>query len=94
MAQPNLNAIMQWNSVPISDFGNLLKQQGFNFNKTASFEDHRVFTSHDGKVNIVLDRNDAKVYANGNNKTPVHAFSVIAATGIPQGNDKAFRTGQ
>lgn len=92
MAQPNLDAIKQWNSVPISDLGNMLKQQGFNFNRTASFGDHRVFTDHGGRVNIVLDRNDAKVYANGNNKEPIHAFSVIAAEGIPKGNDKAFRT--
>lgn len=93
MAQPNLNQIKHWNSVPISELGGLLKKEGFNFNKTASFEDHRVFTSHDGRVNVVLDRNQGKVYANGNNKAPVHAFSVIPATGIPQGNDKAFRTG-
>ena len=90
----DLNAIKQWQSVPISDLGTMLKQQGFNFNKTASFGDHRVFTDRDGRTNVVLDRGDAKVYTNGDNKTPVHAFSVIAASGIPQGNDKAFRTGQ
>jgi len=90
----DLNAIKQWQSVPVADLGSMLKKQGFNFNKTASFGDHRVFTDRDGRTNVVLDRNDAKVYTNGDNKNPVHAFSVIASSGIPQGNDKAFRTGQ
>lgn len=90
----DLNAIKQWQSVPVGELGTMLKKQGFTFNKTASFEDHRVFTSRDGRCNIVLDRQDAKVYANGDNKTPIHAFSVVSDDFAGSGNDKAFRTGR
>lgn len=78
MVQANLNLIKRWKSVPVQELGAMLQEQGFRFNKIASFEDHRVFTSNDGNINIVLYRNDGKVYTNGDNKNPVHAFSVIA----------------
>ena len=66
----DLNAIKQWQSVPVSDLGS------------------------DGRTNVVLDRQDAKVYANGDNKTPIHAFSVVSDDFAGSGNDKAFRTGR
>jgi hypothetical protein len=91
MIRPNLDKIKQWNRVPINELGHMLKEQGFQLNRAFSFEDHRVFVSQDGSVKIVLDRMDGKVFAGGNNKQPVHAFSVIPESGMPDGADKAYR---
>lgn len=90
----DLNSMMQWQSIPIGEMGGLLQQQGFSFNKHSSYDQHRVFTSNDGKVNVVLNKQDGAIYTNGNNKVPVHRFSVVANDFKGSANDKAVRTGQ
>lgn len=77
MNQPDINTIMTWNSVKISELGNLLKSQGFSFVKTFSTDEYRIFSSADNSLIVILEKNLGKVYSPKNRKHILHTFSVI-----------------
>ena len=78
MIHPNMNVIKKWNSVKISQLGDLLKSQGFHFVKSFSTDEHRIFVSEDNTLMIIFERNVGKVYNTKDRKSPLHSFSVIA----------------
>lgn len=78
MIHPDMNVIKRWNTVKISELGDLLKSQGFHFVKSFSTDEHRIFVSEDNSLMINFERNVGRVYNTKDRKTPLHSFTVVA----------------
>ncbi|UYE98955.1 structural protein [Xanthomonas phage XbC2] len=78
MIHTNFEAVKSWKDIPISKLGDLLKTQGFQFVKTFSTDEHRIFVNQENTLMVVFERNVGKVYSTRNKKEVLHTFNVIA----------------
>lgn len=76
MIKTNFNSLKQQDVIPIPEFGKLLKDQGFQFMKRYSTDEHRIFVSQDGRFVIHIIRNEAKIYSTQDQKTCLHAIGL------------------
>lgn len=76
MIKTNFNALKQQDVMSIPEFGQLLKQQGFQFMKRYSTDEHRIFVSQDGRFVIHILRNEAKIYSTQDQKKCLHTIGL------------------
>lgn len=84
MIQTDINKILQWNKIPLDQLPQVLKDQGFQFAKAFSTDEHRIFVSQDGKFKITIHKTVGKVYATNSNQC-LHTFAVVLP--MPKLND-------
>lgn len=78
MVQTDINQILKWNKIPLDQLPQVLKEQGFQYVKSFSTDEHRIFVSMDGKFKIIIHKNVGKVYSTKSNKHCLHTFAVVA----------------
>lgn len=76
MIQTNFDEVKTWNDIPIGELGDKLKEQGFQFVKTFSTDEHRIFVNQQNTLMVVFERNVGKVYSTKDRKTVLHMFGV------------------
>jgi hypothetical protein len=85
MIQTDINKILLWNKVQLDQLPVILKEQGFQFVKSFSTDEHRIFVSQDGQYKIIIHKNIGKVYSTKSNKHCLHTFAIVLP--MPKLND-------
>lgn len=79
MIKTNFAKIKTQDVMTVADFGRLLKQNGFEFNRRFSSDEFRIFVSQDGQWICHIVRNIAKFYSTQDQKQVRHQIHLTRA---------------
>lgn len=84
MVKTDLNTVQSWHKVQLDQLPQLLKDQGFQYVKAFSTDEHRIFVSQDGNYKLIIHKNVGKLYPTKNNQC-LHTFAIVLP--MPKLND-------
>lgn len=84
MVVTDINTVETWHKVQLDQLPRLLKEQGFQYIKSFSTDEHRIFVSQDGNYKIIIHKNVGKVYPTHSNQC-ISTFAIVLP--MPKLND-------
>lgn len=84
MVKTDINKVETWHKVQLGQLPQLLKDQGFQYVKSFSTDEHRIFVSQDGNYKIIIHKTVGKVYPTRSNQC-LHTFAIVLP--MPKLND-------